>query len=228
MFTRRNHHMKRLTLILSLIALFAFPSIALADVAPPYNPPGSNLEPGSEGTQVRMASESVLIAVNSDTTPGSLGSARVTASFTMRNLGTSDESMAVRFPIAANDGRFQYPEITNVVIKVNGQQVSYRRASYPDARYQRGCSAIRYPGVRMSPSKWYTLNGSGYAPTLPFYYISKARAERYDGQRDVTLPPVSRQPAECHSIQIGWGDHAAVRSRGMKALAFSRTSNPGP
>ena len=55
--------MKRLTLILSVIALFAFPSVALADVAPPINPPGSNPEPGTDTTQVRMVSENVLIDV---------------------------------------------------------------------------------------------------------------------------------------------------------------------
>ena len=73
--------MKRFTIIFLLFALFAFPTLVLADVAPPINPPGSNLQPGSEITQVRMAAETVLIDVKSDTTPGSLGSARITADF---------------------------------------------------------------------------------------------------------------------------------------------------
>ncbi len=44
----------------------------------------------------------------------------------------TDENMAVRFPIFADSGYGQYPEITNVIIRVNGNQVPYRRATYPD------------------------------------------------------------------------------------------------
>ena len=81
-----------------------------------------------------MVSENVLIDVQRDTTPESLGSARITASFNMHNLGTADESMAVRFPISASNGRSEYPEITDFAVKVNGQAISYRRANYPDVR----------------------------------------------------------------------------------------------
>src|SRR5512146_2689982 len=106
--------MKALSIILLICALFALPSSVRADVAPPMNPPGRNLQPGTDTTQVRMVAETVLIDVQNDTTPDSLGSASVTADFTMHNLGTQDESLAVRFPIAANDGRDQYPELTGL------------------------------------------------------------------------------------------------------------------
>ena len=107
----------------------------LPPVAPPINPPGPNLEPGAEVTQVRMAAETVVIAVNSDTTPDSLGSAAVVADFTMHNLGAQDENLAVRFPIAGSDGRGNFPELTGLVVKVNGKSVSTHRVSYPEPRY---------------------------------------------------------------------------------------------
>ena len=100
--------MKRFTFVLSIVILFAIPSSVLADIAPPHNPPGSNLDPGLEVTQVRMMAETVLVDVLKDTTPGSLGRAHVTADFTMQNLGTESERLAVRFPIAASDGWFNF------------------------------------------------------------------------------------------------------------------------
>jgi hypothetical protein len=61
----KEKNMKRISLALLILILFAFPSMALADVAPPANPPGSNLQPGSETTQVRMMAETVLVDVQS-------------------------------------------------------------------------------------------------------------------------------------------------------------------
>ncbi|HEX6035856.1 MAG TPA: hypothetical protein VFY83_15565, partial [Anaerolineales bacterium] len=74
--------MKRLCFIVLLLVLLVFPSDVRADVAPPIFPPGSNPQPGAEITQVRMAAETVVIEVLKDTTPQSLGRARVTADFT--------------------------------------------------------------------------------------------------------------------------------------------------
>jgi len=123
--------MKRLAFVLSIITLFAIPSSALADIAPPQNPPGSSLDPGSEITQVRMVAETVLIELRKDSNPTSVGNAHVTADFTMRNLGTAVENLAVRFPLAVNNGYDNsYPEITEVVIKVGEKQVAFRRANY--------------------------------------------------------------------------------------------------
>ncbi|MCL4823890.1 MAG: hypothetical protein KJZ57_06685, partial [Anaerolineales bacterium] len=168
--------MKRITAFLLLLILFVFPVSVLADVAPPTNPPGSNPQPGSEITQVRMVSENVLIEVSGDTEPKSLGEARVTASFIMRNLGASDESMAARFPISVNDGFFNYPEITDLKIKVNGNQVSYRRANYPDVIYQSEDLPwaefdVTFPvNQDVTIEVTYTLQGSGYFPYTAFYY----------------------------------------------------------
>lgn len=206
--------MKRITAFLLLLILFVFPVSVLADVAPPTNPPGSNPQPGSEITQVRMVSENVLIEVSGDTEPKSLGEARVTASFIMRNLGASDESMAARFPISVNDGFFNYPEITDLKIKVNGNQVSYRRANYPDVIYQSEDLPwaefdVTFPvNQDVTIEVTYTLQGSGYFPYTAFYYTLTTGAGWKDtiGSADVTLRlPYAATPQNVVlNTQIGW------------------------
>jgi len=190
--------MKHLFIVLFICSMFAFPSVALADMAPPTNPPGTNLQPGAETTQVRMMAETVLIDVKNDTTPGSLGSAAVTADFTMRNLGSNDESMAARFPISSDNGYGKYPEITDIVIKVNGKQISYRRASYPDARYQTGPNVpwaefdVTFPvGQDVAVEVSYNLQGTGYPnePYTSYYYVLETGAGWKDtiGSADISL-----------------------------------------
>jgi len=231
--------MKRLTIILLLFSLFALPSVVLADIAPPINPPGSNLQPGTDITQVQMVSESVLIDVNRDTTPGSLGSARITADFIMRNLGSADESMAVRFPISADDGRGQYPEITDLVIKVNEKQVSYRRTSYPDIRYQNldvpwaEFDVTFLVGQDVAIEVAYTLNGSGYMPYTAFYYILETGAGWKDtiGSADVILRlPYPASPQNIIlDTQIGWAETTPGGSiQGNEIQWHFENFEPGP
>ena len=50
-------------LILVLGGLFALPRPVHADVAPPGQPPGSDIDPGGAVTQVRMVQETVLLDV---------------------------------------------------------------------------------------------------------------------------------------------------------------------
>ena len=205
--------MKRLSIILLTCILFAFPSTVLADVAPPANPPGSNLQPGSETTQVRMVAETVQIDVKAD---NRLGTAHITADFTMHNLGSQDENMAVRFPITANDGFGNYPEIKELVIKVNGQQISYQRTNYPDIRYQDKDVPwaefnITFPaGPDVPIQVAYNLNGSGYMPYTAFYYILETGAGWKDtiGSADIILRlpyPASPQNVVI-DMQIGWAE----------------------
>lgn len=207
--------MKRFCLIVLLFILLAFPIEASADVAPPIYPPGSNLQPGAEVTQVRMAAETVLIEVQSDNTRGSLGNARVTADFTMRNLGAADESMAVRFPISGNNGWGEYPEIDNLAIKVDGRQVRYRRSSYPDPQYWNDENVpwaefdVTFPaGEEVSIRVSYDLDGSGYYPFTAFYYILETGAGWKDtiGSADVILRlPYEASPQNViMDLQIGW------------------------
>lgn len=205
--------MKRLSLIFLTCILLAFPSTVFADVAPPANPPGSNLQPGSESTQVRMVAETVQIDVRAD---NGLGTARITADFTMRNLGSADESMAVRFPITANDGFGNYPEIKELVIKVDGQQIPFRRANYPDIRYQDQDVPwaefnITFPvGEDVAIQVVYDLNGSGYMPFTAFYYILETGAGWKDtiGSADVILrlPYPANTQNVIMNMQIGWAE----------------------
>jgi len=64
---------------------------ALADVAPPQPPPGSNLL-GNPQTMVQMMREDVLMTLDDNTR------AHVQATFEFVNQGTKSESMQVRFP----------------------------------------------------------------------------------------------------------------------------------
>lgn len=206
--------MKGLCLILLLVVL-AFPSDARADIAPPQFPPGSNPQPGAEITQVRMKAETVVIEVQKDITPGSLGAARVAADFTMHNTGTADESMAVRFPITANDGWGGYPEIGNILISLNGKQVRHRRANYPDIRYMDqevpwAEFDVMFPaGQDVSIRVTYDLKGTGYYPTSSFYYIlfTGRGWKGAIGSADVILHlPYEANPQNVIlDMETGWG-----------------------
>jgi tetratricopeptide (TPR) repeat protein len=209
--------MKRLCFIILLLVLLAFPSDVRADVAPPIYPPGSNPQPGAEITQVRMAAETVVIEVQKDTEPQSLGRARVTADFTMHNLGAADESMAVRFPITGNDGRGEYPEIGNLLITVDGNQVRHRLANYPEVDYPNQELVpwaefdVNFPaGQDVSIRVAYDLKGSGYYPFTAFYYILETGAGWKDtiGSANMILRlPYEASPQNViMNVQIGWAE----------------------
>jgi hypothetical protein len=215
---RKGNKMKRLSLAFLILLVFTLPSTVFADVAPPYNPPGTNLEPGSEVTQVRMVAETVLIDVQNDTITDSLGSARVTADFSMHNLGSESESMAVRFPISSNDGRSNYPEIRDLTITVNGEQTSFRRVGYPDIRYptleQRVPWAefdVTFPaGQDVAIQVAYTLDGSGYGFVAAYYYILETGAgwKGTIGSADVILrlPYAASTQNVVMDLHVGWAE----------------------
>jgi hypothetical protein len=204
--------MKRLSVIMLLCALLAVPFAVHADVAPPYNPPGTNLQPGAETTQVRMVAETVLIEVKDS---GSLGTAAVTADFTMRNLGSQEERMAALFPMSSNDGRDQYPSLTGIKVKVNGKQVPTRTVSYPDLRYPSISENVPWAefdvsfpvGQDVEIEVRYGLQGSGYPPYTAFYYVLSTGAGWKDtiGKADIILRlPYAASPQNVVLDQIGW------------------------
>ncbi|HET9910234.1 MAG TPA: hypothetical protein VFQ13_00020 [Anaerolineales bacterium] len=214
--------MRRLCFVALLFVLLALPSNARADVAPPLYPPGSNPQPGVEVTQVRMVAETVIIEVLKDIEPRSLGDAHVTADFTMHNLGTIDESMAARFPISVNDGRWEYPEINNLLIQVNGKQVQHRRVTYPDYRYSDDSVKknnaemlpwaefdITFPaGQDVSIRVTYDLEGTGYYPATVFYYVLETGASWKEsiGSADIILRlPYEANPQNVMDQETGWG-----------------------
>ena len=174
--------MKMLVLFAMILILFAFPSTVLADVAPPYFPPGSNPQPDTDTTDVQMTAETVLIEVQNDTRAESLASARITADFTVLNSGTGEEDMAVRFPISIENGRGEYPEIADIAVKVNGRQIPYRQVKYPDPRYQDveipwAEFDVKFPaGLETAIQVTYNLQGTGYPPYTAFYYILETGA----------------------------------------------------
>jgi hypothetical protein len=171
--------MKRILSTLLLAALYALvlPSVALADVAPPHQPPGFNPGPGNEVTQVRMMAETVTIDVLAVDPP----QAHVSAFFTMRNLGSNAESMAVRFPIAASDGFDRFPEIKNVSIKVNDRSTPFNRIQGPEPTYGFNDQNVPWasfsvsfpPGDDVKITVTYDLDGTGYPQETftSFYYI---------------------------------------------------------
>jgi hypothetical protein len=170
--------MKRTLSALLLAALCAviLPSVALADVAPPHQPPGFNPGPGSETTQVRMMAETVTIDVLALDPP----QAHVSAFFTMRNLGSSTESMAVRFPIAASDGFSRFPEIKNLGIKVNDKPTPFERTQGPEPTFGFKDQSVPWAsfGVSFTPGDdvqikvSYDLDGTSYPQetNTSFYY----------------------------------------------------------
>jgi hypothetical protein len=208
--------LKIILIIFLVITTFFIPRHISADVAPPFQPPITNPEPGSETTNVRMMSETVLIDVQPDNQKDSLGIALISANFTMRNMGTSPENMSARFPISGNDGREQYPEILNLIVKVNSSQIQYKRVNYPDIRRYIKKDVpwaefnIDFPvGKDVNIEIAYTLKGSGYAPFTSFYYILETGAGWFGtiGSADVILHlPYPASEQNVILTQIGWSD----------------------
>ena len=202
---------KTLTFFLVIVVLFASPSSALADVAPPNNPPGSNLQPGSDSTQVRMLAETVLIEVKPTK---DLGTARVTADFTMHNLGSAAETIPVRFPISADNGFGKYPEISDLSITANGSPVSYARVNYPDIHFNSTDVPwaefnLTFPAGQDLPVRVsYNLAGTGNWPYTAFYYILESGAGWKDtiGSADIILrlPYPATTQNVIMNTQIGW------------------------
>jgi hypothetical protein len=208
-----------------LIALLIFlgvlhVQIARADIAPPAQPPGVNPVPGDEATQVRMLSEDVLIEVQSSTPTGSLGQARVTAQFTMQNLGDTEEKLAVRFPLTfmggGDNGYGSYPEIKEFSAWVNDRQVLVRRVSVPgpgdpETSVPWAEFDVKFPvGVSVPVEVSYLTEGVGEYPFISFKYILETGAGWRDtiGEADLTmrLPYEASNQNVIFDDPIGWSE----------------------
>jgi hypothetical protein len=185
----------RIVAAVILLIVAAFPADVYADIAPPANPPGSNPQPGAEGTEVRMMGETVLIDVLPDSSADGLGRAIVTASFLMRNLGSESESMAVRFPIGLDDGWVGIQEIDDLSVSVNGKNIPTRRVMQEDPVW--GSNLVPWsefdvtfpPGPDVPIKVTYTLDGVGYYPYTSFSYLFHTGAGWMDtiGSADLTV-----------------------------------------
>lgn len=205
-------HLFRWLVLILVLVLLGVPSVVRADMAPPSHPPGSNPGPGTEGTQVRMLAESVLIDVLSGARGNGLGQAKVIANFTMRNLGTETEEMWARFPISSNNGYGSYPEIQDLRVKVDGKNVSTRRIMEEDPVW--GSDLVPWsefnvtfpPGQDVEVEVSYTLDGTGDYPFENYYYIFHTGEGWNDtiGSADLTV----RLPYDVNSQNVIFNQEA--------------------
>ena len=170
--------MRAFVVMVIVLSMLAIPgSLVHADIAPPEQPPGSNPQPGAETTQVRMLSETVTVDILSLVPSGSLGQALVTASFTMRNLGSSEEKMAVRFPLGVADERSGNARINDFKVKVDGKAATTWEITGSDPYYDFGTvpwvefDAIFPPEKDVIIQVSYTLEAGGESPFSLFSYV---------------------------------------------------------
>ena len=159
-------------LILAFIAsLFAFIP-AHADMAPPAQPPGTNIVPGDAQTQVRMVAETVTLTVLPNPSPAYQGQAATEAVFTMRNLGAETEQMNARFPLTfwdvPSDGYGGHPEINDLSVVIDGKPVQTTRIMEPglvgnDVEIPWASFPVTFPPAQdVIVTVRYTTNGEGY------------------------------------------------------------------
>lgn len=193
-----------LVIVFSLLA--ALPTPVHADIAPPEQPPGSNPQPGAETTQVRMVSETVTMDILSMVPSGSLGQALVTASFTMRNLGSSEEKMAVRFPLGVADERSGNARINDFRVKVDGKTAATREITGSDPYYDFGTvpwvefDAVFPPEKDVIIQVSYTLEAGGESPFSLFSYVFSTGAGWNGTIGNATL--IVRFPYEVSELNV--------------------------
>ncbi|BCX03147.1 MAG: hypothetical protein KatS3mg053_1085 [Candidatus Roseilinea sp.] len=174
-----------------LASLFMLPASVRADVAPPEQAPGSNIQPAG-ATRVQMTEERVVIEVlrikgARDT---GLPVANVVASFTMRNTGNTAETMTVRFPLSdpsgQGDGFGGHPEIEQVIVTVNGKRAPTRVVTTPNPRGESeppirwAAFDLTFPAdEEVAIGVQYTLQSTGYPPYGRFKYILETGAGWY-------------------------------------------------
>lgn len=174
--------MRKIILFLVCILVFSAAAPASADIAPPAEPPGANPIPGNASTNVRMVEETVRIDVQSQTRENTLGQAQVNAEFIMRNPGTSDESMAVRFPLGIPNGWGDIAFIENIDVMIEGKSVPTRRINGADpagsdeqvpwAEFD-----VVFPaGSDTRVTVAYSLEAAGETPYIWFNYIFSSGA----------------------------------------------------
>jgi hypothetical protein len=155
---------------------------AAADIAPPARPPGANLVPGSETTQVRMEAETVVLDVQRKSSRGGEGEAKVTADFMMHNLGQVEERMEVRFPLTfwdgSSDGSGNFPEIRDAKVFVAHRSVATRRVQGPAFSQSSKTEIpwlvfqVSFPAGSDVPIRLtYTADGMGETAYVAFKYV---------------------------------------------------------
>jgi hypothetical protein len=211
-----------LFLTLGIFSFFPGQS-ARADIAPPSEPPGSNISPG-EGTQVQMLAETVQIDVqpvayqSRPRLAAEFALANVKASFTMRNQGDSDEQMQVRFPLmdpsGTGDGFGNYPEIQSIQVRVNEKPVNTSRVTTPTPNtWDQNAPPIAWAafnvdfpvGRKVSINVQYNLQPTGYFPVADFVYILETGAGWFGpiGSADLSVS----LPYDVNTQNLLYGDY---------------------
>ncbi|MBI4670336.1 MAG: PD40 domain-containing protein [Chloroflexi bacterium] len=172
-----------LLVCLAALILFGAPR-AEADVAPNPEAAASDISP-EQGTQVQMASERVVLDIQmrpfqryGETFTGPV--ANVTADFTMRNLGSADETMEVRFPKSFPTAHGFSPIVAGNAIEsietfVNGAPVANHQETFDDtpwAVWQVNFPAGRDVNLRVQ----YRTLGTDFYGSIDFYYILQTGA----------------------------------------------------
>jgi hypothetical protein len=183
-----------------LVTFSVVPVSVKADIAPPEKPPGTNIVPGNEFTQVSMVSEIVVLNVLAHPASGSLGQAETSALFIMRNLGISVERMDVRFPLTfwngISDGFFNYPDIKDLHVKVDGKSVPTRQMTMPnphdgdDPPVPWSVFEVTFPpGKDVMIALTYTSEGFGEFPNVVFRYVLETGSGWKDtiGRADIVV-----------------------------------------
>jgi len=160
---------------------------ALADIAPPQMPPGSNPEAETIDTKVRMMEEKVVIEVLEETNPDEMGTAWVWAEFQMKNMGDVPERMMVRFPSSFDDGISGYPEIENMLVSINNVVVDtarVNRVGVPD-NWNDPVQWIEFEvlfpvGEMVEIEVEYGLTGTGEYPFVSYGYLLETGVGWYD------------------------------------------------
>jgi hypothetical protein len=192
---------KSVIILIFMVSFFPFLS-ASADIAPPETPPGADIAPGDETTQVRMMAETVTMTILDRVPESQLGQAATQAVFTMRNLGDTREQMEVRFPLTfwngQSDGFFNYPEIRDFQAIVNGNVAGTRRVKTPNS-YDPDDPDVPWaafevvfpPGEDVTIEVKYTADGYGDlgSPFVVFRYVLQTGAGWKDtiGSADIIV-----------------------------------------
>lgn len=181
-------------LVMIMLALL-LATTASADVAPPQQPPGSNISPAEGTTQVRMQAEEVVLDVSANNDEAV---AAVRCEFFMLNTSDTVEQMQVRFPLMDPSGQGsgfgRYPEVQGFEASVNGSAVATgiltttnpTRSEAPPLRWATFDVAFP-PGEEVRIGVLYTISGTGYPPAQQFTYILETGAGWKDSIGSVDL-----------------------------------------
>jgi hypothetical protein len=224
MYWLRNSKIGLSLLILAFGILLLIPGQpARADIAPPSEPPGSNISPG-DSTQVQMLSETVQIQVqpvayqSRPRLAAEFALASVKASFVMRNQGQVAEQLQVRFPLmdpsGMGDGFGNYPEIQGIQVRINEKPVTTSRVTSPTPNtWDDNAPPISWaaftanfpPGRKVNINVQYNLQPTGYFPVAEFVYILETGSGWYGtiGSADLTLS----LPYEVNSQNLIYGEY---------------------